>query len=502
MSNELKRTLSLPDSISIVAGSMIGCGIFLVSADISRQVQSSWLVLLVWMLAGLISICGAIAYGELASNIPDEGGQYMYLKKIFNDKVAFLFGWTLFLVIQSGSIAAICVAFSKFTGLLIPFINSHHILWQLGPIHFTTQNIFGLLTVLLLTYINSRGVEQGMVVQNLFTVTKLLSMVGIILCGLFFGIHWGAISSHLINVIHSHGFSNVVVLSATKVGAWFPALSLANLTGFLGVGIKVLTATVGALFATITWNNVTFIAGEIIEPEKNVKKALAYGVGLVIVLYLLINLVYITSLSLSQIQNAPEDIVAAAAMGSMFGDVGRFITALIIMVSAFGCANGMIMTGARVYYKMAKDRLFFRKMAYINRRTKVPENSLWGQFAWISLLIIWGNYTQILDFVIFASLIFYIITMIGIFIYRKQNPDSNPKFKVHSAYAIVFITLATAIVVCLAVNKPTYTLPGFLITLAGLPVYWMWNKSRNKAHLDRMNAAIKKVEAETSANIS
>lgn len=459
MSNEMKRTLSLSDSISIVAGSMIGCGIFIVSCDIARQVHTAFLLLLVWVLAGFVSFCGAIAYGELAANIPDEGGQYMYLKKIYNDKIAFLFGWTLFLVIQSGTIAAICVAFAKFTGLLIPAISSHHLLFHLGPIHFSTQQLFGVLTVLLLTFINSRGIEYGIITQNLFTVTKLLSIAAIIACGAVFGLNWDAIHSNFALSTFSFHLSDIATIS---------------------------TATVGALFASTTWNNITFIAGEIKEPEKNVKKALAYGVGLVVSLYVLVNIIYLISSPISAIQNAPEEIVAAVSMSAIFGEIGKKIIAVIIMISAFGCANGMVLTGARVYYKMAKDRLFFRSLAFINRRTKVPENSLWLQCALICALIGWGNYTQLLDFVIFASLIFYVATMVGIFVYRKKYPDSNKALRVNNFFSISFIVISTYIIGCLAINKPSTTLPGLVITLAGLPVYFFWNKAKEKAALERL----------------
>ena len=475
MSDELKRTLSLPDSISMVAGSMIGCGIFLVSADITRQVHSAYLLLAVWLLSGFVSYCGAIAYGELAANIPDEGGQYMYLKKIYNDKVAFLFGWTLFLVIQAGTIAAISVAFSKFAGLLFPVISSHNILFSIGALTFTTQKLFGLLTLLTLTFINSRGIEYGVITQNLFTVTKLLSIFAVILCGLFFGLNWNVIQANFALSNLSFHLSDIAVIS---------------------------TATVGALFASITWNNITFIAGEIKEPEKNVKKALAYGVGMVVLLYMLMNIVYVTTTPMASIAGAPEDIVAAVAMNNAFGEIGKKIIAVVIMISAFGCANGMILAGARVYYKMAKDRLFFRKLAFINRRTRVPENSLWLQCAWISALILWGNYTQLLEFVIFASLIFYVITMVGIFVYRHKFPESNKALRVNSFYAVSFIVLATYIIGCLAVFKPTFTLPGLLITLAGLPVYFLWNRARNKATVERLTNLNKSVvsnpiEAET-----
>lgn len=464
MSNELKRTLSLPDSISIVAGSMIGCGIFIVSCDIAKQVNSAILILAVWILAGFVSYCGAIAYGELAANIPDEGGQYMYLKKIFNDKLAFLFGWTLFLVIQAGTIAAICVAFAKFSGLLFDDISSMNILFHIGVFKFTTQKLFGLLTLLTLTFINSRGIEYGVITQNLFTVTKLLSIAAIILCGAFFGLNWDVVHSNFAPSTFSFHLSDIV---------------------------KISTATVGALFASISWNNITFIAGEIKEPEKNVKKSLAIGVGMVVVLYVLVNIIYTISTPLSAIQNAPDEIVAAASMSMIFGEIGRKIIAVIIMISAFGCANGMVMAGARVYYKMAKDRLFFRSLAVINRKTKVPTNSLWLQCAWISALILWGNYTHLLNFVIFASLIFYVITMVGIFVYRKKFPESNKALRINNFYAITFIVIATYIIGCLAIYKPTTTLPGFLITLAGLPVYFFWNRAKEKATIQRLNTNAK-----------
>lgn len=477
MSNEMKRTLTLSDAISIVAGSMIGCGIFIVSCDISKQVHSAILLLAVWALAGFVSYCGAIAYGELATNIPDEGGQYMYLKKIFNDKIAFLFGWTLFLVIQGGTIAAIGVAFAKFTGLLLPtLISPKLLLFTLGPIHFSTQQLFGILTILALTFINSRGIEYGVITQNIFTVTKLLSLAAIILCGVFFGINWDVIHANFAPSTFSFHLSDIATIS---------------------------TATVGALFAATSWNNVTFIAGEIIEPEKNVKKSLAYGVGMVILLYLFVNLIYVTSTPLSAIQNAPNEIVAAVTMSTMFGEIGRKIIAVIIMISAFGCANGMIMAGARVYYKMAKDRLFFRNLAFINRKTKVPVNSLWAQCAWICALIVWGNYTQLLDFVIFASLIFYVITLVGIFVYRKNNPDMDKASKVNNFFPITFIVTSIYIIGCLAINKAATTLPGLAITLAGLPVYFLWNRAKEKAALERLSNTKQKVvsnpiEAETA----
>lgn len=448
MSQDFKRTLSLADSISVVSGSMIGCGIFIVSADIARQVQSGFLLILVWVLAGFVTLCGALSFAELAANITEEGGQYVYLKKIFSEKIAFLYGWTTFLVIQTGTIAAVCVAFSKFLGLLVPFISAHNYLLHFGFLKFTTQQACALITVILLSYINSRGIKYGVLTQNLFTATKVLSIIGIILAGLFFGFHWHTIHMNVL-MPQSFNLSTVNTLS---------------------------TAIVGALFASITWNNITFIAGEIKNPSQNIPKALAYGTGLVVLLYLLINTIYLGVLPIETIQNASEDIVGAQMMSAVFGTIGKDITALIIMISAFGCANGMILAGSRVYYKMAKDRAFFRPLALINRKTKVPVNSLWAQCFWICILIMWGNYTQLLDFVIYASLIFYVLTTIGLFIFRKKYNVSNFKFKVSNFFPICFILLATYIILCLSIFKPLYTVPGLLITLAGIPVFHFWKR--------------------------
>ena len=235
-------------------------------------------------------------------------------------------------------------------------------------------------------------------------------------------------------------------------------------------------AIVGALFSSITWNNITFIAGEVKNPQKNIPKAMIYGTGLVVALYLLINTVYIGVLPLESLQNAPEDIVAARAMSEIFGPIGKNLIAIIIMISAFGCANGMILTGSRVYYKMAKDRAFFRPLAAINRKTKVPVNSLWLQCIWICLLIMWGNYSELLDYVIYASLIFYIIVTAGVFIYRKKFPNSSKKFRINNFFPITFLILASYIVICLSIYKPLYTIPGLLITIAGIPVFYIWKK--------------------------
>lgn len=444
----MKRTLSLRDSISVVSGSMIGCGIFIVSADIARQVQSGFLLVCVWILAGFITICGALSFAELAANITEEGGQYIYLKKIYSEKIAFLYGWTTFLVIQTGTLAAVCVAFSKFLGILLPIIDSNNLIFHFGILKLSTQQACALCTVIFLSYLNSRGINYGVFTQNFFTLTKVLSIIGIILAGLFFGFNFQTL--HLNALIpQTFSFSDINVI---------------------------FTAVVGAVFASITWNNITFIAGEIKNPSTNIPRALTYGTGLVICLYLLINTIYLGVLPLDLIQNAPGDIVGAQLMSSIFGTVGRDIMAVIIMISAFGCANGMILTGSRVYYKMAKDRAFFRPLAVINRKTRVPVNSLWAQCAWICVLILWGNYTQLLDFVIYASLIFYFITTAGIFIYRRLIPKF--KFRINNFFPVAFLICSGYVIVCLTIFKPLYTLPGLIVTLAGIPVFHFWKRKR------------------------
>ena len=449
MSRDLKRTLSLPDAISIVSGSMIGCGIFIVSSDIARQVNSGLLLILIWCIAGFITFCGGLSLCELAANITEEGGQYVYLKKIFNELVAFLYGWTLFLVIQTGTIAAVCVAFAKFFGIIAPSISTNNILFHLGSFNFSTQQLFAILTVVFLSYINSRGIKYGVITQNIFTITKVLSLAALIGAGLVFGFNFQTLYANLAMHVHID-FSTINTMAV---------------------------AIVGALFASITWNNITFIAGEVKSPQKNIPRALVYGVALVVTLYLLINFIYIGVLPVESIQNVPQDIVAARTVSEIFGTIGKDIIAVIIMISAFGCANGMILTGSRVYYKMAKDRAFFRPLAVINRKTKVPVNSLWAQCIWICILILWGNYSQLLDFVIYASLIFYIIVTAGVFVYRKKSFAQDKNLRINNFFPVTFLILAVYIVICLSIYKPLYTIPGLLITIAGIPVFYIWKKS-------------------------
>ena len=449
--SELRRTLSLKDAVSVVAGSMIGSGIFIVPCIIARETNSAVLAILIWLLAGFITLLGAMSYGELSSTIPSEGGQYIYLKKIYSKKIAFIYGWTLFLVIQTGTLAALNIALAKFVGLIFPFFSSSNVIFSIQNYSFTYQQLLAIVNVLFITYINSRGVKAGVITQNIFTVTKIISIIAIIVCGIFYG------------------FSLDVAMSNF-------ALANNNIQFNFGTLKTVALSIVGALFASITWNNVTFITSEIKKPEKNIKKALFIGTMLVISLYFLLNMIYLTSLPLDSIKTSSEDIVAAQLFLSIFNSNALKMAALILIISAFGCANGMILTGSRIYYKMAKDRVFFRSLAYINRKTKVPQNSLWLQCLWVCILIFWGNYAQLLDYVIYSAMLFYAITIFGIFKMRKLYPAAHNTYKVPDFVLLTFTILASILIILLTIFKPAYTIPGLYISLLGLVVYHHWDK--------------------------
>ena len=455
MSNDLNRTLNLKDSISVVVGSMVGCGIFIVSADIARMVNNAWFLLLVWIIAGLFSLAGAIAYAEPVLNIKEDGGQYMFLKKMYNDLVAFLYGWSLLLVIQTATIAAVCIAVGKFLGILIPQISSINYVIDLPFIQISTQQLCAFVICILLTLINSKGVKYGVLTQNIFTVTKVLSIVGIIVFGIFFGCNYDVISANFINTLSfsDFNFANYEIISA---------------------------ATVGAIFAMVTWNNITFISAEVKEPEKNIPLALFWGVVIVMVLYLLINFLYVFSIPIEQIKTAPEDIVALVLMQNITGAIGEVIIALIIMISACGSANGLIMTGARVYYQMAKDDLLFGKLAKVDEKTKTPVNSLLLQCIWSSVFILFcGNYSELLDYVIYAALIFYVLTAIGIFVYRFRNKELV-KNKINSFFGIFFIIVGSYILYALTIHKFANSMKTFLIITTGLPIFYIWKRIKSQ----------------------
>ncbi len=453
--SELKRTLSLKDAISIVAGSMIGSGIFIVSSYIAKSTNSSILLILTWILAGIVTLLGALCYGELSSTLPDEGGQYIYLKKIYSKKIAFIYGWTLFLVIQTGTLAAVNIAFAKFIGILVPSISAANLLIHIGNYSFSTEQLFAMFSVLFITFINSRGIKAGIITQNIFTFTKIASMILIILTGLFFGFNFDTLISNF-------SFAN-------------------NDIAFNYETIKTLIiSVVGALFASITWNNVTFVTSEIKHPEKNIKKALIIGAGLVIAIYFMLNIIYLSSLDFELIKQSPDGIVVAQLMNMILGKKALLIIAVVISISAFGCANGMILTGSRIYYKMAKDRVFFRRLAFIDRRTKVPVNSLWLQCFWICVLVAWGNYMQLLDYVIYSSIIFYAVTIFGIFKMRRKYTNNFGKFRVPNITIVSFLILVFLIIAFLTIYKPIYTVPGLIVSFLGIPVYNFWNFRKNK----------------------
>lgn len=456
MANNLKRTLDLKDAVSIVAGSMIGSGIFIVSAEIARQTCSAWLLILCWLIAGISTLCGALCYGELSSTIPDEGGQYIFLKKIYSERLAFIYGWTLFAVIQTGTLAAVNIAFAKFIGLIFPVISEEIKVFSLGDYHLSLQRLFAICTVIFLTYVNSRGVKHGIITQHLFTITKVFSMIAVISIGLFVGLNHECLAFNFAP-------ENNIIPTGVEL---FKVMSI---------------ALVGSMFASITWNNVTFIASEIKKPKRNIPLALLYGTILVIMLYLCINLIYVGVMPIETIQNSHQDIVAAELINTIYGYGSMVAIAVIIAVSAFGCANGMILTGSRVYYKMAKDKLFFRALAKVNRKTKVPENSLWLQCLWICVLIAWGSYSQLLDYVIYSSLIFYAITIFGIFKMRKiYNYRKIGVYRVNNIVIVLFLFLSSFVIIGLTIFKPAYTVPGLLITLMGFPIYSIRDKIRRK----------------------
>ncbi|MCC7173690.1 MAG: amino acid permease [Bryobacterales bacterium] len=452
----LVKGLGLFDATTIVMGSMIGSGIFIVSADIARQVQSPGLLILTWVATAVLTVLAALSYGELAAMMPEAGGQYVYLREAFGPLSGFLYGWTLFLVIQSGTIAAVAVAFAKYTGEFLPAIASDRYLLRLGPAGVSTQQALAMLVLILLTWVNTRGVKTGAGVQNLFTAVKIAGLLGLVGFGLAAGNAAGAAAGN---------FS----------GFWRnPDWTFATIR-IVGV------AMVGALFSSDAWNNVTFVAGEVRKPRRNVPLALGLGVGVVSVIYLASNLVYLRLLPLAAIQNAAEDRVATAAAANIFGPVAVQIMAAAIMISTFGCINGMALAGARVYYAMALDGLFFRPAGKLDPVHRTPAVSLGVQCAWACLLTLTGTYSNLLDYVIFAVLLFYMMTIAGLFVLRRRRPDAARPYRAlgYPYLPGLYIVLAGLIEVLLLIYKPVYTWPGLGIVLLGVPVYYLWKKKEN-----------------------
>ena len=474
---EFKHGLGLLDSTMIVIGSMIGSGIFIVSADIARTVGSPGLLLLVWLITGVITVLGALSYGELAGMMPQAGGQYVYLREAYHPLLGFLYGWTLFLVIQTGTIAAVAVAFARFTAVLIPGVGEQNIVAEVFGLRISAAQVFAILCIALLTYINTRGLREGKIVQNVFTIAKTAALIGLILIGIIVGRNAHAIEANLANFWS---------------GTWIhiddgKILSVENLSGIM-VMAAIGVSMVGSLFSSVAWENITFTAAEVINPKRNIPLSLAVGTGVVTMLYLLANVAYILILPVAGspgatdlvgrgIQFAASDRVGTAAVTGIFGESAAIIMAVLIMVSTFGCNNGLILAGARVYYAMSKDGVFFKGTGVLSERS-VPAKGLIVQGIWASLLCLTGTYGDLLDYVVFSTLIFYILTVAGIFVLRRNRPDAARPYKAFG-YPILpafYILCASAIAIDLLIFKTKYSGSGLAIVLLGIPVYYLWKR--------------------------
>ncbi len=492
---ELVKGLGLTSATMLVMGSMIGSGIFIVSADIARQVNSPALLIGAWLVTGFLTIVGALSYGELAAMMPRAGGQYVYLREALGPLWGFLYGWTLFLVIQTGTIAAVGVAFGKFLGVFFPSISSTnwilHIVkvprFTLGSmvlgnmdVGINTQNLVAIVLVIALSVINVFGVKTGAIIQNIFTTAKVSALLGLAALGLILGRNSHAIAANF----SGHFWDNAGLGALHDIGG--------------GVLVSTLTvlavAQVGSLFSADAWNNVTFTAGEVKNPSRNLPLSLALGTGVVIALYIACNFVYLSVLPLDGNPNgvsvlergmkyALEDRVGTAVMTQMLGPIGGALMAVAILLSSFGCNNGLILSGARVYYAMAKDRLFFRSVAKLHSRYKTPWVSLMVQMVWTCFLCISGSYGQLLDYIIFAVLVFYILTMVGLFVLRRTRPDAERPYRAfgYPVLPAIYIVMALFIDVVLLLYKPQYTWPGLIIVLLGIPLFFLWSKAEGKS---------------------
>lgn len=468
---ELKPTLGWFSATTIVAGSMVGSGIFIVSADIARTMGTSGLLIAVWIFAGILTLLGATSYGKLAAYMPKAGGQYVFLKEAWGEIPGFLYGWALLTVIQTGFLAAVAVAFTKFLGVLFPAITAEPLIPKTA---ISLQSLFAVMVLLGLTLYNCTGIKNGAILQNIFTSLKVLALILLVVVGLAFGGHlWTA--------------------GAVNWSLEMPRAQAANgdlLTLFA-------FASVGALFSADAWNYVTFIGGEVKEPRKNLPKALILGTSVVVLLYLVANFAYLNLLTLPEIQNAPQDRVATVAMDKVFPGMGVALMASIILISTFGCLNGMLLSGARVFYAMAKDGLLFRKFAEVHPKTHSPNFSMWVQFVWASLLALSGTYGKLLDYIVFTSLVFYIVTMWGLLRLASRIPD-EVHMKKWTDYAVPIAYIAGAFYIAFFLLFGDFFLPGFekkfatdfyntkfftslaglVLTAIGLPVYYAWKKRK------------------------
>ncbi|WP_298115725.1 APC family permease [Flavobacterium sp.] len=475
---ELKKELNLVNATSIVAGSMIGSGIFIVTAAMSKDLGSSGWLLFTWFLTGLLTIAAALSYGELAGMMPNAGGQYVYIQRAYGKLVSFLYGWTVFTVIQTGVIAAVAVAFANYTSVFIPKLETE--LFSIG--NFTTitlKQVMAIVSVVLLTYINTKGIQNGKKLQLLFTVAKLFALFALIIFGLYVGLQTDILSQNFENPWNA--FKTISNNDGTSTTIGITGLALAGAVG---------TTIINSLFSSDAWNNVTFIAAEIKDPKKNIPRSLFLGTLIVTIIYLLANLAYLSLLPMSGNPNgttvlergimfASEDRVGAAAANMIFGNVGVFIMAGLIMISTFGCNSGLILSGGRLFYAMSKDGLFFKQAGELNNNN-VPEKALWFQCVWASILCLSGKYGDLLTYATFASLLFYMLTIYGIFILRKKEPNAERPYKAfgYPFVPILYILITGAICVTLLINYTVNTGLGLLIVLLGIPVYYLTQKNK------------------------
>ena len=462
-SEDFKRELGLFDGTMLVVGSMIGSGIFIVSSDMVRQVGSAGWLIAIWILTGFITVIAAVSYGELSAMFPKAGGQYVYLKEAYGKLIGFLYGWSFFAVIQTGTIAAVGVAFSKFAAYLYLPLSEKNILFEVGAFQLHAAQIVSIVTIVLLTYINSRGVKNSKIMQTVLTIIKILSLLGLII----FGFALGA-KAEIWNANWSDAWATKSFVKES--GSWVAV-------GGMALIAAVSAALVGSIFSSDAWNGVTFIAGEIKNPKRNVGLSLFLGTLIVSIIYVLANLMYLAVVPLQDIATAESDRVAVVASQNIFGGIGTLIIAVMIMISTFACNNGLIMAGARVYYTMAKDGLFFKKAAVLNE-SSVPSWALWAQCFWASALCLTGKYGDLLDFVVIIVLIFYILTIYGIFILRKKMPDAERPYKAfgYPFLPMLYLIIATAICVALLFTKTSTCGWGVLIMLIGIPIYYFTKK--------------------------
>lgn len=479
--HSFKKVLTLKDSTSIIIGSMIGSGIFIVSADMSKTLGAPGWLLLAWVITGILTVVAAVSYGELAAMFPHAGGQYVYLREAYNPLTGFLYGWTMFTVIQTGTIAAVAMAFGKFLSVLVPYFSENNILYDFGLFKLKAVHIPAIGSLLVLSLINTFGIKTGKTVQNTFTFTKIFVLIIIVILGFVMLYNSSATQINKDIFFNTDGIS-------LDTGSW-------QLSGLLLLVIALGVSQVGSLFTCDAWNNITFASGEVVNPRRTVPLSLLIGTGIVVILYMLVNIVYLQALPLRGteagvdeiargIQYADSGRVGTAAMSVILGSSAVLLMAAFVVWSTFGCNNGLILAGSRIFYAMAADGLFFKKIAKLNSKN-VPATAIWIQFAWASILCLSGTYGNLLDYVVFAVLIFYILTIGGIFVLRKKQPNMERPYKAwgYPYLQIFYILITFIIMLVLLLFKPQYTWPGLIIVILGIPVYFLWRRMKLKKAL-------------------